>query len=64
VGEQRRRIFRLADAVEVVLVGASPRARGLDFSLAGMPEPKERPAYGRREERQPAKQAERKPRRR
>jgi ribonuclease R len=39
IGEHNGRIFRLADAVEVVLVGASPKARGLDFKLAGMPEP-------------------------
>ena len=39
VGENRGRIFRLADPVEVVLVGASPRHRGLDFTLVGMPEP-------------------------
>ncbi len=39
VGERNGRVFRLADAVEVVLVGASPRHRGLDFTLVGMPEP-------------------------
>jgi ribonuclease R len=39
VGENRGRTFRLADAVEVLLVGASPRHRGLDFSLVGMPAP-------------------------
>src|SRR5262245_15365201 len=39
VGENRGRIFRLADPVEVVLVGASERHRGLDFTLVGMPEP-------------------------
>ncbi|HEX9945087.1 MAG TPA: ribonuclease R [Thermoanaerobaculia bacterium] len=42
VGERMRRVFRLADPVEVVLVGASPKVRGLDFKLAGMPEPGER----------------------
>ena len=40
VGENRGRVFRLADPVEVVLVGASPRHRGLDFTLVGMPEPR------------------------
>jgi len=39
VGENRGRVFRLADPVEVRLVGASPRHRGLDFTLVGMPEP-------------------------
>jgi len=39
VGERNGRIFRLADPVEVVLVGASPRHRGLDFTLVGMPQP-------------------------
>jgi ribonuclease R len=42
VGERTRRVFRLADPVEVELVGASPKVRGLDFKLAGMPEPGER----------------------
>jgi ribonuclease R len=64
VGEGHRRVFRLADAVEVVLVGASPRVRGLDFKLAGMPEPAARPAAGRQEERKPAQRAPRKPERR
>ena len=39
VGERNRRVFRLADPVEVVLVGASQKARGLDFTLVGMPAP-------------------------
>ncbi|HEY7215678.1 MAG TPA: RNB domain-containing ribonuclease, partial [Thermoanaerobaculia bacterium] len=39
VGENKGRIFRLADPVEVVLVGASQRHRGLDFTLVGMREP-------------------------
>jgi ribonuclease R len=39
VGENHGRVFRLADPVEVVLVGASRRHRGLDFTLVGMPEP-------------------------
>jgi ribonuclease R len=47
VGERQGRVFRLADAVEVVLVGASPRVRGLDFKLADMPEPTARPAARR-----------------
>jgi ribonuclease R len=55
VGENNRRVFRLADPVEVVLVGASPRVRGLDFTLAGMPEPGARPATPWWEEERPAR---------
>ncbi len=64
VGEHKRRVFRLADAVEIVLVGASQKARGLDFTLVGMP------AQGARFEKpraaskpRPKKPAERRPRR-
>ncbi|HKI04960.1 MAG TPA: RNB domain-containing ribonuclease, partial [Thermoanaerobaculia bacterium] len=49
VGERTGRIFRLADPAEVVLVGVSPRHRGLDFKLVGMSEPvarEERPRRG------------------
>ncbi len=46
IGERNGRIFRLADRVDVVLVGASPRVRGLDFKLADMPAPEARPAGG------------------
>jgi ribonuclease R len=38
VGERNRRIFQLADEVEVELTGVNPRRRGLDFKLVGMPE--------------------------
>jgi len=48
VGERTGRVFRLADPVDVVLVGASPKARGLDFVLQGMPEPGSRPEPSRR----------------
>jgi ribonuclease R len=58
VGEHNGRVFRLADAVEVVLVGASPKARGLDFVLKGMPEPGARTAGPRRA---PGQDDERKP---
>jgi ribonuclease R len=58
VGERNHRIFRLADPVEVVLVGASPRVRGLDFKLKDMPEPAARPAAPWwDEERKPARAA-------
>lgn len=49
VGERTARVFRLADPAEVVLVAASQRHRGLDFTLVGMPEPvarEERPRRG------------------
>ncbi len=57
VGERTRRVFRLADAVEVELTSVNLRRRGLDFKIVGMPEanarpelprPKERTADGRR----------------
>jgi ribonuclease R len=38
VGERNRRIFQLADEVEVELTGVNPRRRGLDFKLVGMPD--------------------------
>jgi len=50
VGERTGRIFRLADPVEVVLVGTSLRHRGLDFKLVGMPEPAPREERPRRVE--------------
>jgi ribonuclease R len=60
IGESNGRIFRLADAVEVVLVGASPKARGLDFKLLGMPEPtSSRPPM--RREREEGRKPARKP---
>jgi ribonuclease R len=64
VGERNGRIFRLADRVEVVLVGASPKVRGLDFTLADMPEPEARPSAGPwwEEERRPAKKKSTAPR--
>jgi ribonuclease R len=38
VGERHGRTFQLADAVEVLLVGADLRHRGLDFKLVDMPD--------------------------
>ncbi len=65
IGENKGRVFRLADPVEVVLVGSSPRVRGLDFKLKDMPEPTGRPAGSwRDEERKPAPRKEREPRER
>jgi ribonuclease R len=40
VGEQRGRVFQLADAVEVVLAGVDHRHRGLDLKIVDMPEPR------------------------
>jgi ribonuclease R len=49
IGERHGRIFRLADAVEVVLVGVDRRRRGLDLQLADLAgRPQERPRRGRR----------------
>jgi ribonuclease R len=46
VGERRRRVFQLADAVEVELLGADLRHRGLDLRIADMPAPPARPEGG------------------
>jgi ribonuclease R len=46
VGERHGRVFRLASRVEVELVGADMRHRGLDLKLAGMPAPSSRAAGG------------------
>jgi ribonuclease R len=52
VGERHGRIFQLADAVEVELVRADLRHRGLDFKLVGMPDaPNHRGERGDRSER-------------
>jgi ribonuclease R len=37
VGERQGRVFQLADAVDVELVGADLRHRGLDLKIVGMP---------------------------
>ena len=41
VGEHQRRVFRLAEPVEVELTGVNLRRRSLDLKIAGMPEPRE-----------------------
>jgi ribonuclease R len=46
VGERRGRVFQLADAVEVELLGADLRHRGLDLRIADMPAPAARLAGG------------------
>ena len=48
VGEQQRPGLPAGRPVEVVLVGASPKARGLDFVLEDMPEAGSRPEASRR----------------
>jgi ribonuclease R len=49
VGERQGRTFRLADRVEVRLVGVSLRHRGLDLAIADLAEaPPRRPGRGRR----------------
>jgi hypothetical protein len=45
VGERRGRTFQLADAVEVELVGADLRHRGLDLKIAGMPPSRSGPPH-------------------
>ena len=40
VGQNSGRVFQLADAVEVELLGVSVRHRGLTLKIAGMPEPR------------------------
>jgi ribonuclease R len=47
VGQNRGRVFRLADRVEVRLTGVSLRHRGLDLQVADLAEPG-RPGRGRR----------------
>jgi ribonuclease R len=42
VGESHGRIFRLADPVEVLLVGVDERHRGLDLKIADLAEPRRR----------------------
>ncbi len=54
VGEGQGRVFQLADAVEVDLLGVDLRRRGLELRMAGMPQP---PARGRGGPRQPRRRA-------
>ena len=50
IGQEKGRIYRLADEVEVVLSGVDPRQRGLSLTIEGMPEPrrKQPPRHRRR----------------
>ncbi|MGB6367992.1 MAG: S1 RNA-binding domain-containing protein, partial [Thermoanaerobaculia bacterium] len=40
VGQEKERVFRLADEVRVQLAGVNPRQRGLELKVVGMPEPR------------------------
>ncbi len=59
VGERNRRVFQLADEVEVELTGVNPRRRGLDFKLVGMPEGGDKRDRDRPQERGERKKRER-----
>jgi ribonuclease R len=63
VGDRTRKVYQLADAVEVELTGVSLRHRGLDLKLVGVPEPGERGEWPRSRERggrEPGERRERK----
>lgn len=51
VGQEKGRVYRLADQVEVVLSGVDPRQRGLTLSIEGMPEPRKPPRRRQRRQR-------------
>jgi ribonuclease R len=48
IGQEKGRIYRLADQVEVVLSGVDPRQRGLSLTIEGMPEPRRKQPPRRR----------------
>ena len=52
VGDRTRKIYQLADAVEVQLTGVSLRHRGLDLKIVGVPEPGERGEWPKQRERE------------
>ncbi|MFL6200475.1 MAG: ribonuclease R [Thermoanaerobaculia bacterium] len=51
VGDRTRKVYQLADAVEVELTGVSLRHRGLDLKIVGVPEPGERGEWPRQRDR-------------
>ena len=51
VGDRTRKVYQLADAVEVELTGVSLRHRGLDLKIVGVPEPGERGEWPKQRER-------------
>jgi ribonuclease R len=57
VGDRTRKVYQLADAVEVELTGVSLRHRGLDLKIVGVPEPGERGEWPRLRERGEGKEA-------
>jgi ribonuclease R len=63
VGDRTRKIYQLADAVEVELTGVSLRHRGLDLKIVGVPEPGERGEWPRQRERERGERKETKGRR-
>ncbi|HWM90591.1 MAG TPA: ribonuclease R [Thermoanaerobaculia bacterium] len=64
VGDRTRKVYQLADPLEVELTGVSLRHRGLDLKIVGVPEPGERGEWPRpRESREPGGRGDRKERR-
>jgi ribonuclease R len=53
IGEKSDRVFRLADRVEVVLIGINERHRGLDLEIVDMPAPEPRHRSSGRKGRRP-----------
>ncbi|HET9226757.1 MAG TPA: ribonuclease R [Thermoanaerobaculia bacterium] len=51
VGDRTRKVYQLADPVEVELTGVSLRHRGLDLKIVGVPEPGERGEWPKLRER-------------
>lgn len=52
VGDRTRKVYQLADPVEVELTGVSLRHRGLDLKIVGVPEPGERGEWPRNRDRE------------
>jgi ribonuclease R len=63
VGDRTKKVYQLADAVEVELTGVSLRHRGLDLKIVGVPEPGERGEWPRLRERERGERKETKGRR-
>jgi ribonuclease R len=57
VGDRTKKVYQLADPVEVELTGVSLRHRGLDLKIVGVPEPGERGEWPRLRERGEGKEA-------
>lgn len=63
VGDRTKKVYQLADAVEVELTGVSLRHRGLDLKIQGVPEPGERGEWPKQRERAQGERKETKGRR-